>query len=504
MKHIRLKNIKAFKDTGILEIKPLTLIVGENSSGKSSLIRFFPVLAQTIKDNGITPLLFYGDMIDYGRFETVRYSDDSEDSDEKLEKAVFEVSVELKTRQIMFRRRIEDIPQKGKGLFFIEVEISKEKTKIQVEKISIYTEDKVNVVTFEKKDSLYRVVSEIFPQINELKIELQFNKFFPLVFKGSSEEEKSIIGRIISFLNIKNEEKNKDASSILEEYRENRFSNKKLNPKYEKEIEIFDKLYIINDLIAVIAMNLYDEIETITYIGPFREAPKRTYINSESRYLNVGIYGENTNHVLKQLYEDDLKKLEEISGWFQKALGTKISIFEIKEANLYNIMVENINGNKANIIDSGYGISQVLPIVSELYNSMNNLNNTERRRYRTRTNNEKTLIIEQPELHLHPKAQSELADLFVNVLNIKNGKNEIIVETHSEHLIRKLQILIAQGKITEDKVGIYYVEKNKNKGAQIKKMELTKKGQFIEEWPSGFFDKSYQLSMELFESMEEE
>ena len=112
------------------------------------------------------------------------------------------------------------------------------------------------------------------------------------------------------------------------------------------------------------------------------------------------------------------------------------------------------------------------------------------------------MIIEQPELHLHPGAQADLANLFVDIVK-NNADNDnqikIMIETHSEHLIRRLQALIADKNtaITKDQVKIYYVDKDENSESYIKEMQLLDNGQFKTEWPSGFFDKAFELSMEL-------
>ena len=73
MKSFRLKNFKSFKDTGEVEIKPITVFVGKNNSGKSSLLRFLPLLKQTLLYNVNTPLLFYGGIIDFGNFDETSF-----------------------------------------------------------------------------------------------------------------------------------------------------------------------------------------------------------------------------------------------------------------------------------------------------------------------------------------------------------------------------------------------------------------------------------------------
>ena len=92
------------------------------------------------------------------------------------------------------------------------------------------------------------------------------------------------------------------------------------------------------------------------------------------------------------------------------------------------------------------------------------------------------MYIRQPELHLHPKLQLKLAKLFVYMLKNKVQPFFIVVETHSEHLIRKLQLMIAKDELQTDLVAIYYLD-----GERIKKMELDNNGLLLENWPSRVF-----------------
>ena len=79
------------------------------------------------------------------------------------------------------------------------------------------------------------------------------------------------------------------------------------------------------------------------------------------------------------------------------------------------------------------------------------------------------------------------------------GDCTILIETHSEHLIRRLQSLVANpdNKFTKDDVAIYYVDMDKQGDSTVTKMEMNDSGQFLQKWPSGFFDKGYELSKEL-------
>jgi hypothetical protein len=119
--------------------------------------------------------------------------------------------------------------------------------------------------------------------------------------------------------------------------------------------------------------------------------------------------------------------------------------------------------------DIGYGVSQVLPVVIACSDS--------RRKSH--------VMVEQPELHLHPRVQSRLADLFFSAIN--QGL-QLSVETHSEHLIYRAQRLIREGKAQSSQICINYVERTRL-GSVVHRLRLGDSGNFLDAWPGGFFDE---------------
>jgi predicted ATPase len=117
--------------------------------------------------------------------------------------------------------------------------------------------------------------------------------------------------------------------------------------------------------------------------------------------------------------------------------------------------------------DVGFGVSQVLPVLVLCYYA----------------DEGSTLIIEQPELHLHPAAQSELADVLIDV--VKKRRMQIIVESHSEHLLRRLQRRIAEEEFKAGDSALYFCEID-NGTSKITPLEINDEG-FIENWPKDFF-----------------
>ena len=118
--------------------------------------------------------------------------------------------------------------------------------------------------------------------------------------------------------------------------------------------------------------------------------------------------------------------------------------------------------------DVGTGISQVIPvIVASLLGK------------------EQLVAIEQPELHVHPRIQAELGDLFIDAWQKK--QNQFVLETHSEHLVLRLQRRVREHLISQDDIGVYYVSQADDGQTRVSQLRLDEEGDFIDNWPGGFF-----------------
>lgn len=122
--------------------------------------------------------------------------------------------------------------------------------------------------------------------------------------------------------------------------------------------------------------------------------------------------------------------------------------------------------------DVGIGISQVLPVLVAAYGSEGKL-----------------IAMEQPEIHLHPALQAELGDVFIEAA-LGERRNTFILETHSEHLILRLMRRIREGKISPDDIGVVFVEPLTH-GSRFVELRIDEEGDFIDEWPGGFFEESF-------------
>jgi hypothetical protein len=228
---------------------------------------------------------------------------------------------------------------------------------------------------------------------------------------------------------------------------------------------------------------IHEIFSNIQHIAGLRNSPQRYYSLSNARAY-VGKNGENTATLLYK----QIKNLKIINSWFK--------LLEIP----YNISISPINDNLAGSLliiklldlrnkveltpsDVGLGVSQVLPLlVQGLADSGASKESNPRNRIR---------CVEQPELHLHPRLQANLADFFIDTTQRNSGLRWIL-ETHSESLILRIQRRIREQKLKPDDVSINYVNSIKGGYSVIKELRIDNEGDFIDEWPEGFFEESFK------------
>ena len=136
---------------------------------------------------------------------------------------------------------------------------------------------------------------------------------------------------------------------------------------------------------------------------------------------------------------------------------------------------DNVTKVKSNLIDVGYGASQVIPVITACL-----------------SNRSGPIFIEQPEIHLHPKAQGTVAELLCET----SRKRQVLVETHSVHMINRARLRVAQGLLNHKNVMILFVDRNA-RGSRVQTIPLTENGDFGASWPGGFFDERYEDTMAL-------
>jgi len=209
------------------------------------------------------------------------------------------------------------------------------------------------------------------------------------------------------------------------------------------------------------------------YLGPLREPPKPIYPAPQDIPSDVGLSGERAGDVM--VVNKDVA--EQVSYWAKKLkIADAVSISLINK-NFYSIRVTNTKGYESNIINVGFGVPQSLPIlVQGLYLPSGS-----------------TFLVEQPEIHLNPAIQAEMGDFLVHLVKHKDHKKQLIVETHSEHILSRVRTRIAKGDIDQEMVAVYYCRATKG-GGKISRLQINELGQF-ENWPDGFFGEEIKEAM---------
>ena len=218
-----------------------------------------------------------------------------------------------------------------------------------------------------------------------------------------------------------------------------------------------------------------DLFTRIYYLGPVREDPRRYYSWEESRIKDFGTSGEKTVSVLLSSLVQQDPTSKQVMDWLQNLkliYSYRFNPISDTEQN-YELLVQQYkDGPEVGLTDVGFGVSQVLPVLTACYYAPEG----------------STLILEQPDAHLHPKVQSELADVLIDV--VKNRNIQIILESHSEHLLLRLMRRIAEYEVCDegisaDQTAFYFCEINdgNSKAEQLKVDEYGN----ISNWPKDFF-----------------
>ena len=205
------------------------------------------------------------------------------------------------------------------------------------------------------------------------------------------------------------------------------------------------------------------------YVSPLRAHPKRYYFLDKARH-NTYVDTLDGDALTEILRENTVLK-ERINNWL-KHFSVKIEVSHLQDI-IHRLTVVQ-NQLNLDITDVGFGISQILPVIIQGFLSSNN----------------SMTLIEQPEIHLHPQMQADLADLFIEVVNEKQPNDLIckylLIETHSEYLLRRLRRRISEGVISSENVIIYSIDpQSGEEGAVIRNLELKSKGEF--QWPKNFY-----------------
>ncbi|MDE0300798.1 MAG: DUF3696 domain-containing protein [Candidatus Poribacteria bacterium] len=219
-----------------------------------------------------------------------------------------------------------------------------------------------------------------------------------------------------------------------------------------------------------IVASLENLFNRILYLGPLREQPRPHYIWRGKHPEGVGRFGEEMVTALfsSRIQLSDL--VEQVPKWLQ-SLGLidsyRLAPVRRTQSDYEFLVTKHKGGPEVRLTDVGFGVSQVLPVLILCYYAPEG----------------STLILEQPEAHLHPKVQSELADVLIDA--VKNRNLQIILESHSEHLLHRLMRRTAEEQLSVDDTALYFCQINEGV-SEIEPLDVDEYGN-IANWPQEFF-----------------
>ena len=226
---------------------------------------------------------------------------------------------------------------------------------------------------------------------------------------------------------------------------------------------------------------LQDFLDSMSYLGPILDDPRRYYLSWGGQRSTVGKRGEYTSDIIS--YEDAVRN--EVNKWFARfdipyQIQNKLDVAsgeltgELSAMPLRDTRTETI----VTPVDVGFGISQILPVIVEAV-----------------AGTSRTVCVDQPEVHLHPRLQAQIADLMIETSKRQNKR--WIVETHSELLVLRIQTAIAEGRLEPSDVSILYVnppptDALTGEGSTIEVLKIDEYGDFTSAWPEGFFEDGHE------------
>lgn len=436
--HLHIKNFKAWKDTGSIRIAPLTVIFGANSAGKSSLGHLLLGLKQTALLTDRRRALHLGDansLIDLGMFSDCLYGHDLKS---RLE---FTLGWKLPNQETL-----RDSLSPGRS----------------------YVGERMQL------ESILRADARGLPEVERFRYELQDNEGACQlsVEHGFKEGAKS------AYL---------EASPLRLVMKQGRKWPIEAPEKFYRFSEVTLARYQNADSFSQFPLEVERLLSDLTYLGPLRDHPRRTYSWAGDAVPDVGHKGEfaiaallsatNENRRLNRGYRRKTSKFDTFIAEWLRDMGV-IESFSVKPLGKgrkeYEVLIRTHAGApEVKLTDVGFGISQVLPaLIQAFYAPMNS-----------------TVWMEQPEIHLHPQVQAELADVFISAIKANENSRprnvQLIVESHSEHFLNRLQRRVAEGEITPDDVAVYFCRRS-DTGAEMEPLRLNMFGE-IENWPENFF-----------------
>jgi predicted ATPase len=433
IRDLNIKRFKAWEDSGTIRLAPLTIFCGNNSSGKSSIAQFLLMLKQTVESSDRQSVLFLGDKgstVDLGTFSDIIHRHDTKQN------LSFGFTFDTNT------------------IKFTDLKTSRE--------YGPFKHLRFNAV-ISQQESTQRIIVE------QCNYELLNGSTVQFSLVNSNGKYK---------LNSANYPLIKRQMRVWSlPHPENFFGFP------DEAVAYYQNTGFLSDL----SLSIKSLFKSIYYVGPLRNNPQRQYQFAGDVPQDVGVNGEKAINALLAAVEmgrsisPGFKKRADrfdhlVARWLKDMqLIDSFRVVPIADGRKeYEVKLKiQKDSSEVLITDVGFGISQVLPVIVQCFYTPAN----------------STLFFEQPEIHLHPSVQSHLGDVFIEAIHSRekgvDRNTQIIVESHSEHLIRRIQRRVAENRLKVEEVAIYFIRQDNGK-SKIEELKMDLFGNIIN-WPDNFF-----------------
>lgn len=434
---ISLENYKCFKEKTDIGIAPLTVLCGINSSGKSSIINSLLLQKQSYEDSSISNnMKLNGEYVKSGRFNDISFK--------HIGKPISFTTTYALSKPSRYNRGKK---KTSKHDITAWKNLSKIYSKFNVKNISVassisleqydekkYVDDNILLSQETTLEVTYDKSKKVLSSIKLEKLKNQSNRY-AMVLDNIPDSDT---GELLEHVELH------DAACYFENFNLINAFSTDIHPKGTHISGLLASTYLILKMIAL-------QFKNIHYLTPLRGYPERNYIlNTETD--DVGLSGQFTPYIMHKYKDSDINGFLPPTDDMIKPYKDRINFSQCVQKwmdylHFGNYTLENaletiqLNIRDYNISSVGFGVSQVLPIiVSGIVKNDNEL-----------------LLLEQPEIHLHPNAQMCMADFLLSMAINHKG---VIVETHSDHIINRIVRRMMEDPIINDKVKIYFIDQD--------------------------------------------
>lgn len=532
---IRIRNLRSLRDTERVCLKKLNVLLGTNSSGKSTFLRSFPLLKQSInKDLRNAISWFDASSVDFGDYKT------SCNRGADGEPIAFEFTI---TRPFYgggyyffsfgrSRHLLKEVSQ-----FIVRIEYSDDSSGTYVSRVSI-NNGKNSFDAFSSERSAELRLSVDGHEAGSVNSSIHFGRFaqnqlLPLVeFSISTEMEEStrdvsehyrskVLSNLTKYCNRRLKNINR-LNEVIDGWvsNENEFldfiqtrlslqSFRKRAQRWTLESLDFKDLYSkigslrFFDYYEIVNKEITRYYQRCSYIAPVRAEASRYYRDQGLQVDDIDSYGKNLQEFISSLNDSQSKSYKD---YCMRVLGVYPFVSPLSGQN--SIMLRSNENVGTNLTDVGFGYSQILPIITKLWYETQSLEASDLPLIDSMVID--TILIEQPELHLHPAMQAKIADAIIacvcgerewrtlpsfwedGEVDVAQSEDKegcrIIVETHSAAIINRIGRRIREGRLSADDVNVIFFEKDTvDSDTLVRQLSYDNEGR-LKDWPYGFFD----------------